>query len=257
MRLRVRGRDMADGGNGRGTVRIALDGVTLSRAGRPVLQDVSLSTDARRIGVLGRNGSGKTTLARLLCGLISPDKGTVRVGGIDVARDRRAALRTVGILFQNPDHQIIFPTVTEELTFGLTQMGQDKAQAARTVSRVLSDFGKRHWAEAATHSLSHGQKQLVCLMAVIAMAPRVVILDEPFSGLDLVTRLQLGAYLARIDATVVHITHDPQALRGYDLAIWLDAGEIAQSGAAPGVIDAYVARMTELGAGDDLSDLAG
>ncbi|WP_237060938.1 energy-coupling factor ABC transporter ATP-binding protein [Loktanella sp. M215] len=252
-----KGWQMAEGWDGQEKVQIALDGVTLARDGRLILQDISLTTDARRIGILGRNGSGKTTLARLLCGLIAPDRGSLRVGGVDVARDRRAALRTVGILFQNPDHQIIFPTVTEELTFGLLQLGQDKAQAAATVARILSDFGKSHWAEAATHSLSHGQKQLVCLMAVIAMAPRVVILDEPFSGLDLVTRLQLGAYLARIEATVVHITHDPEALRDYDLAIWLDEGRIVQSGAAAAVKDAYVARMMELGAGDDLSDLAG
>ena len=242
---------------GQGTATIALDAVRLMRGDKVVLDDLTLHLRARRIGIVGRNGSGKTTLARVLAGLVTPDRGSALIDGIDMARDRKAALRTVGILFQNPDHQIIFPTVTEELTFGLTQMGQPKAAAAARVAAILSDFGKTHWADAATHALSHGQKQLVCLMAVAAMAPRVLVLDEPFSGLDLVTRMQLARYLARLEATVVHVSHDPQVLRDHDHVVWLDAGRIARQGAAAEVLDAYVARMTHLGAGDDLSDLAG
>lgn len=72
--------------------------------GRPLLDGITISTNARRIGIVGQNGSGKTTLARLLSGLVGPSKGTVRISGVDVAQDRQAALRTVGILFQNPDH---------------------------------------------------------------------------------------------------------------------------------------------------------
>ena len=236
---------------------IACDALSVTRAGRPVLDGVTLHTDARRIGIVGRNGSGKTTLARALAGLIVPDAGVVQLHGVDVARDRKAAVRTVGMLFQNPDHQIIFPTVTEELAFGLTQIGHPPEVAAARVTAMLSDFGKAHWAGAATHGLSHGQKQLVCLMAVALMAPRVVVLDEPFSGLDLVTRMQLSRYLSRLEATVVHISHDPQVLRDHDHIVWLDAGRIVRQGPAAEVLDAYVARMTELGAGDDLSDLSG
>ena len=238
-------------------VAIACEGLWLTRGDRPVLRDVTLRSDARRIGIVGRNGSGKTTLARLLAGLIAPDRGTLRLHGVDVARERKAALRTVGILFQNPDHQIIFPTVTEELAFGLTQTGLTPAQADTRVAAMLEDFGKTHWAGAAIQTLSHGQKQLVCLMAVALMAPRVVVLDEPFSGLDLVTRMQLARYLARLDATVVHISHDPAVLRDHDHVVWLDAGRVARQGPAGPVLQAYVARMTDLGAGDDLSDLAG
>jgi biotin transport system ATP-binding protein len=243
--------------SGQGDAVLALDAVCLTRGDRQVLTDVTLHSRARRIGIVGRNGSGKTTLARVISGLVLVDSGMLQVCGVDVACDRKAALRTVGRLFQNPDHQSIVPTVTEELSFGLTQMGQSKADAAQRVAAILSDFGKSHWAEAATHSLSHGQKQLVCLMAVIAMAPRVVVLDEPFSGLDIVTRMQLGRYLAQIAAAVVHVSHDPQSLQDYDHVIWLDAGRVMQQGPAQDVLAAYVARMTVLGVGDDLSDLAG
>ncbi|MFT6684363.1 MAG: biotin transport system ATP-binding protein [Loktanella salsilacus] len=249
---------MTDADNSeQGGAVLALDAVCLTRGDRQVLRDVTLHSRARRIGIVGRNGSGKTTLARVISGLVPVDSGTLKVCGVDVVRDRKAALRTVGILFQNPDHQIIFPTVHEELSFGLTQMGQSKTEAARRVAVILSDFGKSHWADAATHSLSHGQKQLVCLMAVIAMAPRVVVLDEPFSGLDIVTRMQLGRYLSQIAAVVVHVSHDPASLQDYDHVVWLDAGQIVQQGPAQDVLAAYVTQMTALGAGDDLSDLAG
>ena len=234
---------------------IALTDVTLRRSGRAILSGIDLTADDRRIGIVGRNGSGKTTLARVLSGLVPADDGSVRIAGVDVARDRRAAIATVGILFQNPDHQIIFPTVQEELAFGLTQMGQDRAQVDGRVAAILAAFGKSHWADAATHHLSQGQKQLLCLMAVMAMAPRLVILDEPFSGLDLVTRLQLARYLDGIDAAVVHVTHDPEVLRHYDRVLWVDDGRIVADGAAVEVLDAYIVAMTTRGAGDDLSDL--
>lgn len=239
------------------TCAITVSGVSLTRGGRALLRGIDVATPARRIGIVGRNGSGKTTLARVLCGLIAPDTGTVRVCGVDVVRDRRAALRTVGILFQNPDHQIIFPTVEEELAFGLTQLGQTKAQVQAGVTAILSRFGRAHWRDAAIHTMSHGQKQLVCLMAVLVMEPRVVVLDEPFSGLDLPTRMQLTAAFAGITAGIVHITHDPDIVRDYDHVIWMDGGRVAMQGDAGPVLDAYVARMTALGAGDDLTHLAG
>ncbi len=239
------------------SVTCEMAGVSLSRDGKTLLSDIALSVPERRVGIVGRNGSGKTTLARVLSGLVAPDQGRVRVCGIDIARDRKAALRTVGILFQNPDHQIIFPTVEEELAFGLLQGGASKDEAAQQVAETLAKFDKSHWASAATHQLSQGQKQLVCLMAIIAMAPRVVILDEPFSGLDIVTRAQLTRYFDRIDATVIHISHDPEALRGYERVIWLDEGRIKQDGPAVPTLLAFASHMTELGGRDDISDLAG
>lgn len=225
--------------------------------GRCLIDGVSLTSDARRIGIVGRNGSGKTTLARLMAGLIPPASGNVRIAGVDVARDRKAALRCVGILFQNPDQQILFPTVEEELAFGLKQLGLSKRDAAAGVADVLARFGKSHWARAAVHELSQGQRQLVCLMAVLAMAPQVIILDEPFSGLDISTAAHLTRVLDGLAVTLVQITHDPAALAGYDRVIWLEAGRIMQEGVAAPVLAAYRARMAALGAVDDLSDLAG
>ena len=236
---------------------IELNAVDYAPDGKPVLRDISLRTDARRIGIVGRNGSGKTTLARVMAGLVTPDRGKVEIAGVEVARDRKAALGTVGILFQNPDHQIIFPTVEEEIAFGLTQMGQSKGEAADGTRQILERLGKAHWAKAAIHQLSQGQRQLVCLMSVLAMSPRVILLDEPFSGLDLPTARQLERIFDGLDVTLVQITHDPAALAGYDQVIWLDEGRIVEEGAAAPVLAAFTARMQDIGEGDDLSDLTG
>lgn len=110
--------------------RIEFQAASFTVAERRILSDLSVDLTAQRIGIIGRNGSGKTSFARLLSGLVEPSNGTVRIDGLDPAKDRRAALSLVGILFQNPDHQIIFPTVVEELAFGLRQLGLDDPEAA-------------------------------------------------------------------------------------------------------------------------------
>lgn len=235
---------------------IALDAVHYTPGGVAVLADITLRADDRRIGIIGRNGSGKTSLARVMAGLVTPDRGEVRIAGVDVAKDRKAALRQVGILFQNPDHQIIFPTVEEEIAFGLLQMGQSKTEAAAGVAATLAQFDKTHWAPAAIHQLSQGQRQLVCLMSVLAMQPRLIILDEPFAGLDLPTALHLRRVLDGLDVTLVVITHDPDVVRGYDRVLWLEGGAIAQDGPPGEVLPVFKARMQQIGDGDDLSYIA-
>ncbi|MBZ0130313.1 MAG: energy-coupling factor ABC transporter ATP-binding protein [Rhodobacteraceae bacterium] len=234
---------------------VALAGVTFIRNDRRIIDDLTLRLDERRIGLVGRNGSGKSTLARLIAGLIPADSGDVRVGGVDVARDRKAAIRIVGILFQNPDHQIIFPTVAEEIAFGLGQLGEGKAGSRAGALEMLSRFGCTDWADRPVHVLSQGQRHLVCLMAVLAMQPGLIVLDEPLSGLDIPTTRALTAYLDRLDQQIIHITHDPATLAGYGRVLWLDQGKIALDGAPDQVLPAYVAAMQ--GGQDDLADLAG
>lgn len=235
---------------------IALDQVTFGLEGRVILEDISVSFSARRVGIVGRNGSGKTTLSRLIAGLVEPDQGHVVVAGIDPGRDRKAALSTVGILFQNPDHQIIFPTVIEEISFGLKQMGHSQPDAEKQALTWLADYGVSHWADAPVARLSQGQKQLVCLMSVLAMQPKVLLLDEPFSGLDLPTRAQLSRRLARYEGALVHVTHAPEDLANYDHVIWLDQGRVAQAGSPDKVLAQFVDEMTKRGEGDDLTDLS-
>lgn len=236
---------------------LELDSVDLRIDGRDILQAITLRSDARRVAILGRNGSGKTTLARVMAGLESPSSGKVRISGVDVQRDRRGALGAVGILFQNPDHQIIFPTVIEEVSFGLRQQGLDKDATRARVESILAQFDKSAWRDAAIHQLSQGQRQLVCLMSILAMAPKVIILDEPFAGLDIPTAMHLSRVLDRADAALVHITHDPSTVADYDHAVWIEGGAVAEQGPVTRVIPTFTSAMQERGARDDLTDITG
>lgn len=236
-------------------IEIAAASVRLG--GRVVLNDVSLRLPEGRIGILGRNGSGKTTLLRLIAGLIAPDTGTVRVDGFDPFTDRKATVTALGILFQNPDHQILFPTVEEELAFGLAQQGLPQAEALARAGAALQDEGRAHWAKVPVTSLSQGQRHYLCLMAVLLMAPRTILLDEPLAGLDLPTQARLARRFAALPQRLVTITHDPATVQDCDRVLWLEAGRIAADGPPDAVLPAFTAAMARIGAQDADADLAG
>jgi biotin transport system ATP-binding protein len=198
---------------------------------------------------VGHNGAGKTTLLRLIAGLIVPTTGTVRVVGLDPFRDRKGLVHRLGILFQNPDHQIIFPTVLEEISFGLRQQGDDSATARSKAEAILDQFGRSEWARAPVTALSQGQRHFLCLMAVLAMNPATILLDEPFAGLDLPTIARLKRHLAALPQQLITITHDPATLAGYDRILWLMQGRVHADGGAE-VLEQYSAEMTRLGEQD-------
>lgn len=236
---------------------IQLTSATVRLGGRLVLDGLTLTLDQPRIGVLGRNGSGKSTLLRLIAGLIPPETGTVRVDGIDPFADRTGALAALGILFQNPDHQILFPTVEEELAFGLAQKGLTQLQALARANAALTAEGRAHWGKAPVSTLSQGQRHYLCLLAVLLMEPRTILLDEPLAGLDLPTQARLARRFAALPQRLVTITHDPAALAGADRVIWLEGGRIARDGTPAEVIPAFTAEMARIGARDADADLAG
>ena len=234
-----------------------LAAASVAFGGRTVLDGLTLRLTEGRIGILGRNGSGKTTLLRLMAGLIAPDAGTVRVDGIDPFRDRKATLASLGILFQNPDHQILFPTVEEELAFGLLQQGLPAAEAAARVAGLLAAEGRAHWAKAPVSTLSQGQRHYLCLLAVLLMAPRTILLDEPLAGLDLPTQARLARRFAALPQRLVTITHDPAVLADADRVLWLEGGRMVADGPPVEVIAAFTAEMARIGARDADADLAG
>lgn len=222
-----------------GSVRLA--GVEVTRGARTVFSGLSLTLSERRIGLVGDNGSGKSTLLRLINGLIRPDAGEVTVDGLDTKKDRRRLPATVGFVFQNVDHQIIFPTVREEVAFGPIALGMAKAEANAAAERLLARHGCAGWGERAVADLSEGQKQLVCILAALAAGPRILLLDEPFSSLDLATRLAFAARLAALDLQVIMASHDLHLLESFDRVIWLKAGRVAADGSPADVLPLYEA----------------
>lgn len=233
---------MADGG-------IRIEAAEFSVSGKVILAGIDLHLTEDRIGIVGQNGSGKTTLLRLMAGLIVPTSGRVVVDGHDPG-DRRAMLSRVGILFQNPDHQILFPIVEEELAFGLRQMGRTKGQAAAEVAARLAVEGRAHWSGLSTHSLSQGQRQYLCLLAVLMMEPATILLDEPFAALDLPTKARLVRRLSALPQRLITISHDPAAVAECDRVIWLEGGKVAGDGAPGAVLPAFRAEMARIGQDD-------
>ncbi len=218
---------------------IQLNTVTLIRSGIKVLNEVSLSISEHRVGIIGYNGSGKSSLLRLLCGLLAADSGDLTLYGKNTKSDQKTLFRTAGLIFQNPDHQLIFPTVIEELCFGLRNQGDSKAEAISKSEAILQQYGREHWRDLPAASLSEGQKQLLCILSILLMAPSVLLFDEPYSALDLPTRHQLSRVIADLPQQVIMVSHEPQSFVDFDRVIWLDQGCVRLDGKPDTVLPEY------------------
>lgn len=169
-------------------------------SGREVLSDVTFDVGrGSRLGLLGENGSGKTTLARLICGLEKPSAGTVSVDGLSTTDDgvRYEVRRKVGLVFQDPEQQIIETTVEREVGFGPRNLGLEPGEVADRVTAALGLFGIGHLRTRPCHLLSAGEKQLVSVASIFTMKPDYIVLDEPTALLDPAARRRL---LAALDA---------------------------------------------------------
>ena len=208
-----------------------------------VLKDVNLSIGEHRTGIIGANGSGKSTFARLLNGLLIPDEGTVTVDGIDTREDVKAVRRRVGFVFQNPDNQIVFPIVEEDVAFGLKNLKLPKDEIVRRVDAVLERYRLDHLRDHATHLLSGGEKQMLAISAVLVMEPRYVVLDEPMTLLDLRNKKLVTEIIREIEQPVVLVTHDLDHIRDFDRVIVFDEGGVTADGLPDAAIRKYVRAM--------------
>lgn len=180
----------------------------------------------QRVAVIGCNGSGKSTLLRLLNGLIECTDGEVFVGGLSVKRNKAYVRRHVGFVFQDPDAQIVMPTVTEEMELGLKALGLGAEEREHRAYESLLRFGLQGREAESPHLLSGGEKQRLALACVYAMDPSILVMDEPSTMLDLPGRLELQRLISELPQRVVVSTHDLELIRGFDRVLVLDGGKL-------------------------------
>ena len=213
------------------------------------LEDVTLSIEEGSFtAVLGHNGSGKSTFAKHLNAILLPSGGKVYVGGIDTADEDRVidVRRTVGMVFQNPDNQIVANVVEEDVAFACENMGLPPEEIRRRVDESLAAVGMSGHAKSAPHLLSGGQKQRVAIAGILAMQPRCIVMDEPTAMLDPSGRAEVMAAIQRLNrsmgVTVVLITHHMDEAAAAQRVIVMKQGRVALDG-TPRQIFSQVERM--------------
>ncbi|NLU81444.1 ABC transporter ATP-binding protein [Rhodococcus sp. HNM0569] len=218
---------------------IAFRGVHHAYDDRTVLSDVDLTLTEHRIGIVGANGGGKSTLARMINGLVVPTSGTVTVDGVDTKRHGRQVRRTVGFVFTDPDHQIIMPTVAEDVAFSLRRSRLSKTEREARVRDVLDRFGLAGHADHPPHLLSGGQKQMLALAAVMVAEPRILVADEPTTLLDLRNTRTIARTFAQLPQQLVVVTHHLDLLDDFDRVLVVDGGRVVADGAPRPTIEFY------------------
>jgi biotin transport system ATP-binding protein len=209
-----------------------------------ILGPVTGTLTERRVAVVGANGSGKSTFARLLNGLTLPAAGTVRVDGLDTARDGAAVRRRVGFLFTDPDAQVVMPTPVEDVALSLRRTGVPARERDARAREALDRVGLADRADLPVRALSGGQRQLLALAAVLATEPQVLVCDEPTTLLDLRWRAAVDRILADLPQQVVVVTHDLDAAARADRVLVVDDGQVVHDDAPGPAISAYRALMS-------------
>lgn len=237
-------------------VPVRLDHVTLRYGDSLALDDVTLEVcRGERVCVLGANGSGKSTLASVICGLLAPDEGDVELaghavctGGVPDLAAYRDARRQLGLVFQNPDDQIVTSVVADDVAFGPENLGVPRAQIAVRVARELRRVAMEKYAHADPSRLSGGQRQRVCIAGALAMEPAVLVLDEPSSLLDVRGRaaiMRVMGRLAAAGATLVHVTHFMDEALAADRVVVMQRGHVALEGTPDEVFATKNAQVIE------------
>ena len=222
-------------------------------SGIPVFENLSLSIQQGSfVAILGSNGSGKSTLAKHFNSILLPCGGKVYVGGMDTSDPKKliAVRRTVGMVFQNPDNQIVANVVEEDVAFGPENLGISAPAIRQRVDNALKQVGMYHYRNHAPHLLSGGQKQRVAIAGVIAMEPKCIVLDEPTAMLDPKGRREVMETVSRLNKekniTVILITHHMIEAAMADRVVVLDKGRLSLDG-TPKEVFSQVEKLHQMG----------
>ena len=198
-----------------------------------------MTLDQHRVGVVGPNGAGKSTLAKLLNGLVLPTAGRVLLDGLDTRHDLKAIRRRVGFVFQNPENQIVYPIVREDMAFGLKAQRLPARESAQRIQATLEALGVGHLADRASHTLSGGECQLVAMASVLVMQPGLVVFDEPTTQLDLRNRNRVARAIGDLPQQAVVVSHDLGLLQDFDRVLVVVDGQIAADDAPTSALRWY------------------
>ena len=223
----------------------------------PAIKELSLEiSKGEFVAILGHNGSGKSTLAKLLNMILTPTSGKITVAGKDVTLDELTdedvleLRKTVGMVFQNPDNQLVATIVEDDVAFGLENLGVPSAEIRERVDKALSDLGMLEYAKHEPHRLSGGQKQRVAIAGVMAMRPECIIFDESTAMLDPLGRKEVLNSIIKLNRekgiTVVMITHYMDEAAMADRIVVLNDGEMILDG-TPSEIFENEALLVECG----------
>ena len=223
----------------------------------PALSDVNISIAAGEyVAILGHNGSGKSTLAKLINMILTPTVGKIYIDGIDITSDDFSEddifdiRRKIGMVFQNPDNQLVATVVEEDVAFGPENLGLSRDEIRRRVDESLAVVGMTEYTRHAPHKLSGGQKQRVAIAGIIAMKPRVIIFDESTAMLDPQGRRDVVEIMERLNKeegiTVLNITHYMEEAARADRVIVINDGKISLDG-TPREVFSNVEQLREMG----------
>ncbi|WEV52135.1 energy-coupling factor transporter ATPase [Bifidobacterium sp. ESL0704] len=237
------------------------------KADNDTLHDFSMRIEQGEVvAIMGRNGTGKSTLTRLMTALSKPDDGTIKVAGIDLAsmsrHDKKALRSSIGLVMQQPEHQLFAETVRQDVAYGPSNLGLTQQIVDQRVNQALALLGISDLAERSPFSLSGGQQRLAAIAGIIACAPSILILDEPTAGLDTTASERIYALVRTLNAhgvTVIMITHSPRQARqladrvitlgethGSDGAENGNGGDTGESGIAESATGTAIGQQTNL-----------
>jgi cobalt/nickel transport system ATP-binding protein len=205
--------------------------------GSVALDDINLQVGRReRAVILGANGAGKSTLLALMCGILRPSRGTIKILETKLTRKTTHRLRaSVGLVFQEPDNQLFMPTLWEDVAFGPLNMGLSGKEVQSRVEEALDVVGLAALRDKPPHHLSVGEKKRAAIATALAMHPKILVLDEPTAHLDPKSRADFIAFLARLhakgDLTLITATHDVESVPYFaDRAYVLSQGHLVTTG---------------------------
>ena len=218
---------------------IVIDNVTFGydKKSGDVLKSVSLQIEEGEfVCVVGRNGSGKSTLAKTINGLLTPSEGSIKVFGVDTKEESTIfdVRKNVGMVFQNPDNQMVASIVEDDVAFGPENLGIPREEIKARIDWALKAVGMEEYRHGTPNKLSGGQKQRIAIAGVLALKPRVLVLDEATAMLDPRGRREVMDTVRELNKkeniTVIHITHYMEECVGADRVVVVDGGEIVMQG---------------------------